>query len=208
MDFWQRFVGWLRDLFGRRRPATDDASRAFREELFHFFPFALEAQDWLRREIGFQVQDHTSTTGGGGWYPHERMVRLNTAQYEAAIHELAHAWWHDRRHTRKDALVAAVQRLAQEVDAFPIVGRLAHDYIHGIPTQPGFERGMLLPREEWGSGGGPQGEWNDWEMYAGLASGCMADLRLLPDYLRTFYSGLFRLLPDDAPVPADRAPHR
>lgn len=67
---------------------------------------------------------------------------------------------------------------------------------------------MLLPREEWGSGGGPQGEWNDWEMYAGLASGCMADLRLLPGYLRTFYSGLLRLLPDDAPAPDQRAPHR
>ena len=211
MSFWQQFVEWVGRLWrvlAGRQPGTDEASRAFREELFHLFPFTQEAQDWFRREIGFQVLDLTSTTGGGGWYPHERTVRLNTAQYEAAIHELAHAWWHDRRHAQKDALVAAVQRLAQEADDYPVVGRLAYDYVHGIPTQPGFEQGMLLPREEWGTGGGPHGEWNDWEMYAGLASGCMADIRLLPGYLRTFYVSLFLLLPDDAPVPADQAPHR
>ena len=30
-------------------------------------------------------------------------------------------------------------------------------------------------------------ERHDWEMYAGLASGTMADLRLLPPYVRPFY---------------------
>jgi len=35
-------------------------------------------------------------------------------------------------------------------------------------------------------------ERNDWEMYAGLASGMMADVRLVPD---------------DAPSPAALAPH-
>lgn len=211
MSFWQQFAGWLRRLWYAlmgRQLGTDGPSRAFREELFRYFPFTLEAQEWLRREIGFQVLDFNSTTGGGGWYPHERTVRLNTVQYEAAIHELAHAWWHDRRHAHKDALVAAVQQLAQEADDYPVVGRLAHDYIHGIPTQPGFEQGMRLPPEEWGTGGGPNGEWNDWEMYAGLASGCMADIRLLPEYARAFYINLFRLLPDDAPVPVEQAPHR
>ncbi len=207
MNLWQRFVEWLRGLI-KPRPITDAASCSFREELFRLFPFTSRAQDWLRREIGFEVLDHSRTTGGGGgWYPQERIVRLNTVQYEAAIHELAHAWWHDRRSAHKDALVAAVQRLAQEADDYPQVGHLARDYVHGIATQPGFERGMLLPQERWGAGGGPQNEWNDWEMYAGLASGCMADIRLLPDYLRPFYRDLFVLLPDDAPVPAERAPH-
>ncbi len=211
MSLWQQISAWLHRLWravSGGQPSTDEASRAFREELFRLFPFTSPAKDWLRREIGFQVQDFTSTTGGGGWYPHERTVRLNTAQYEAAIHELAHAWWHDRRQAHKDALVAAVQRLDGEADDFPAVGRLARDYIHGIATQPGFEQGMLLPREEWGTGGGPQDEWNDWEMYAGLASGCMADIRLLPGYLRPFYTGLYVLLPDEAPVPAEGAPHR
>jgi len=38
---------------------------------------------------------------------------------------------------------------------------------------------------------------NDWEMFAGLASGTMGDMNLMPPYLRVFYQGLFRL-PDDA----------
>lgn len=210
MNLWQQLLEWLglRPRPEKRQPITDAGSRNYLEELFRFFPFTPEAKDWFRREIGFQVQDHSSTAGGGGWYAHERTVRLHTAQYEAAIHELAHAWWEDRRQAQKDGLVAAVQRLAQEADAYPKVGRVAHDYIHGIPTQPGFEQGMLLPREKWGSGGGPHDEWNDWEMYAGLASGCMADVRQLPGYLRPFYDGLFLTLPDDAPAPVEQAPHR
>jgi hypothetical protein len=45
-------------------------------------------------------------------------------------------------------------------------------------------------------------ERNDWEMYAGLASGMLADLRLVPPDVRAFYAGMYRLLPDDAPSPA------
>ena len=138
-------------------------------------------------------------------------MRLLTAQYEAAIHELAHAVWEGRRRERvtRDALVAAVKRLAADPDPrWARMRALARHYVHGIPEEPGFERGMLLPEAEWGRGGGSRGEWNDWEMYAGLASGCMADLRLLPPYLRRFYAGLFRELPPDAPSPEERAPHR
>ena len=43
---------------------------------------------------------------------------------------------------------------------------------------------------------------NDWEMYAGMASGMMADLRLVPPYVREFYADMYELLPDDAPSPA------
>jgi hypothetical protein len=32
---------------------------------------------------------------------------------------------------------------------------------------------------------------NDWEMFAGLASGVMGDMRRLPPYVRRFYRGLF-----------------
>jgi hypothetical protein len=138
-------------------------------------------------------------------------VRLYTVQYEAAIHELTHAVWEGRRRDRlyRDAFVASVLRLAEDTDPrWERVRTLARHYVHGIAEQPGFEQGMLLPETEWGRGGGPQGEWNDWEMYAGLASGCMADLRLLPPYLRRFYEGLFRELPPDVPSPESLALHR
>jgi hypothetical protein len=34
-------------------------------------------------------------------------------------------------------------------------------------------------------------EENDWEMFAGLASGVMGDVTLLPPYVRRFFAGLF-----------------
>jgi hypothetical protein len=36
---------------------------------------------------------------------------------------------------------------------------------------------------------------NDWEMFAGLASGTMGDMRKLPPYVRKLYSGLFLMPP-------------
>jgi len=35
----------------------------------------------------------------------------------------------------------------------------------------------------------------------------MADMRLIPPYVRPLYDGMYLLLPDDAPSPAALAPH-
>lgn len=210
LDAVRRFLSGLNAYQEQQARAPAQTSGAFLDELFALFPFTDEVQRWLRQQVNVEVVDLHSTAGGGGWYPDHRLVRLNTAQYEAAIHELAHAVWHERRKNRqiRDGLVAAVQQLAAHTDPqWARTRTLAGHYVHGIPTQPGFERGMLLPQHEWGTGGGPQGEWNDWEMYAGLASGCMADLRLLPPYVRRFYTDMFRELPPGAPSPASLAPH-
>lgn len=191
-------------LFNRSGRETRPPASPFRRELFTHFPFTPSAQEWLEREIAIQVHDGTSMRGGGYWHPDRRLVELFTAQYEAAIHEHAHAWWHDRR-LQNDAavrLMVAVVHLSEEAaPAFAPMTALAHHYIYGIreqadPNSPtGYWRGMLA-------------DGNDWEMYAGLASGCMADLRLLPPYVRPFYADLFRLLPPDSPSPVERAPHR
>ncbi|MGZ3716268.1 MAG: hypothetical protein ACXVA4_12680 [Ktedonobacterales bacterium] len=173
--------------------ATNPAVAAYREEVFTVFPFTEGATRWLREEIGFEVQDLHGTRGGGYWYPDQRKVFLFTAQYEAAIHELAHAWWHDRRIGQEDAMMEATIALSSETDPrYARMAQLAYGYIHGIPEQNWA--GMLVER-------------NDWEMYAGIASGMMADLRLVPPYVRRFYEGLYRLLPDEAPSPAALAPH-
>jgi len=206
LDAVRRFLRALRDYI-----ETPTDGTTYLQELFRVFPFSAEAQRWLAENVRVEILDPRSTAGGGQWYPDRRLVRLLTAQYEAAIHELAHALWHGRRRDRavRDGLVAAVRRLADDEDPrWARVHVLAHDYVYGIPTQPGFERGMLLPGTEWGIGGGPQGEWNDWEMYAGLASGCMADIRLLPPYLRPYYAEWLDELPPDAPPPETRAAHR
>lgn len=173
--------------------ASNPDVAAYREEVFSLFPFTEEAKRWLREGIGFEVQDLRSTRGGGYWYPDQRKVFLFTAQFEAAIHELAHAWWHDRRIGQEEALMEATIALSRETDLrYARTAHLAHGYIHGIPEQNWA--GMLVER-------------NDWEMYAGLASGMMADLRLVPPYVRRFYEGLYRLLPDDAPSPTALTPH-
>jgi hypothetical protein len=208
LDAVRRFLRGLRVYWEREQGMPSETVDAYLAELFDLFPFTSSAQRYLRERVRVQIDDLSSLTGGGGWYPGQRLVRLHTAQYEAAIHELAHAVWEERRRDRqeRDALVAAVQQLAGDA-RWGKVHKVAHDYVHGIPEQPGFEQGMLLPAHEWGTGGGSQGEWNDWEMYAGLASACMADVRRLPPYLRPFYADLFRTLPGDAPPPESRARH-
>jgi hypothetical protein len=173
--------------------ATNPAVAAFREEVLAAFPYREEAKEWLRTAVGFEVEDLDSTRGGGFWYPDQNKVFLYTAQYEAAIHELAHAWWHYRRVGQEDAMIETTIRLSQETDRrYRRLSQLAYEYVHGIPER-GWA-GMLVER-------------NDWEMYAGLASGMMADMRLAPPYVRSFYEGMYRLLPDDAPSPAAMAPH-
>ncbi|HKV84739.1 MAG TPA: hypothetical protein VJN88_09295, partial [Ktedonobacterales bacterium] len=77
--------------------ARSPAVAAYRDEVLTTFPYTDEARRWLRTAIGFEVEDLSSTRGGGYWYPDQNKVFLFTAQYEAAIHELAHAWWHTRR---------------------------------------------------------------------------------------------------------------
>jgi hypothetical protein len=191
-------------LFGRRVAEPRDAATAFRAEVFARFPFSAEAQHWLTGEVAFQVHDASSTAGGGYWHPDRRLVELFSGQYEAAIHELAHAWWHDRRLLDDAAvrLMVSVVHLSEEADAaYAAMAGLAYHYVYGIRQQAdassptGYWRGMLA-------------DGNDWEMYAGLASGCMADIRLLPPYVRPFYAELFRLLPVAAPSPLAGAVHR
>jgi hypothetical protein len=173
--------------------AVNPAVAAFREEVLATFPYREEAKEWLRTMVDFEVEDLGSTRGGGFWYPDENKVFLYTAQYEAAIHELAHAWWHYRRIGQEEAMIETTIRLSQETDPrYQRTAKLAYEYIHGIPERQWA--GMLVDR-------------NDWEMYAGLASGMMADMRLIPPYVRPFYEGMYLLLPDDAPSPAAVAPH-
>lgn len=165
------------------QPADDAWLEQFRERIMARYHFSAEAARWLRQDIGFEVEDRASTSGGGWWIPGERKVRLLTAQDEAAVHELSHAWWHDRRLTQKDDLIDAVIRASAEPDRrYARVQKLAYGYVHGTPD--GWP-GMLVDR-------------NDWEMFAGLASGTMGDTSLMPPYLRRFYRGLFEMAEDDS----------
>jgi hypothetical protein len=173
--------------------ARNPAVAAYLDEVLATFPYTAAAKDWFRSAISFEVENLESISGGGFWYPDRYTVFLYTAQYEAAIHELAHAWWEERRTHLKDALIEATVRLSGESDPlYAHMQQLTHGYIHGIPEQNW--PGMLIDR-------------NDWEMFAGMASGMMADLRLVPPYVREFYAEMYELLPNDAPSPVSRARH-
>ncbi|HYU18772.1 MAG TPA: hypothetical protein VEQ11_08750 [Chloroflexota bacterium] len=177
----------MRQGFGLDSMEPPHEVRAWFEGLFARRPFTAEARRFfgtLRLEAG----DLSAEWGGGFWWAEQRLVQVRGAQDEAAVHELAHAFWHDARERGSNArdLIEAVVRLSEESDPrYGQAQRLAYDYVHGIPSQPdpssptGYWRGMLVDE-------------NDWEMFAGLASGTMGDMSLLPPYVRRFYAGLFQ----------------
>lgn len=181
-----RLVSFLSGLLGswRQRPSEEAAGlwNGLIDEILTRYHFTEQATAWLRRGITVEVQNLATTTGGGYWIPQERRVLLFTAQHEAAVHELAHAWWHFRRVGQERQLIEAVVRAASETDPrYHRVQHLAHGYVYGTPHD-GWP-GLLVDN-------------NDWEMFAGLASGTMGDMRLMPPYLRVFYQGLFQMPPE------------
>ena len=55
------------------------------------------------------------------------------------MHELAHAWWHDRRHPLKDEMIEATVRLSEEHDPrYGDTARLAYGYVHFEPGAGGI----------------------------------------------------------------------
>jgi len=151
-------------------------------------PFRPEAIDWLFRwGMRVTVRDTRSASGGGYWWPDRKLVELFTTQEEAAIHEVAHAWWHSRRLEGVNAakMIVATVRLSEETDRrFERAAQVAGYYVYGIPGQKddasptGWWMGQLV------------GQGNDWECYAGLASAVMGRIEQLPDYVRPFYAEL------------------
>src|SRR3989440_10442830 len=125
--------------------------------------------------------------GGVYCFDNRRRVMLRGTQEEAAVHELAHAWWDSQREAQRDALMDLLRELgAQPPAAYPRIAELATVYFHGITTQKdpssptGYWRGMLA-------------EDNDHETFAGFCSGVMADASQMPPPLRVFYDGLLRV---------------
>ncbi len=165
---------------------------AFRDDVLARYPFTGAARALLHT-VPFEVRNLREPVGGGGWYgPDGRRIVLEGIQDEAAVHELAHAWADLTGFYRERApggppwptlhrpFRAAVRAAADETNPrYARVQFLAHQYEYGDPAI-GFP-GM--------------GE-NDPERFAGLASGTMGDLRLMPPALATWYRGLFAG-PDD-----------
>ena len=163
----------------------------FRDIVLDRYDFSPGARAILQ-SVPVEIAHPEDARGGGLWYPTERRIVLQGAQDEACLHELAHAWadmsgfYQDPypddpgKNGRHFAFRADVERAARETDpAFRRVAFLAWEYTWGNPFT-GFP-GM--------------GE-ADWERFAGLASGVMGDIDLMPPYLRHWYEPLFAGRPD------------
>ncbi len=175
----------MRQWFGLDRMVSPDAVGAWFEDLWRRGHFTLEAIDYfrtLRLEIGTLAEP----MGGGYWLAEPRLVLLRGAQEEAAIHELAHAWWERRRVSQRDRLMDVLRRLGDEPPRdYPRIADLARVYCHGIPTQAD-------PTSPTGSWRGMLAEDNDHETFAGFCSGALGRAERLPPALRVFYRGLLR----------------
>lgn len=175
----------MRQYFSFPEMAHPEDARRWFEELFARQPFDSQAVDYFRT-LRLEVGTLDEPMGGGYWFGDRGLVMLRGTQDEAAVHELAHAWWDRQRVTKRDALMQVLRELGTTPPTgFPRIAELANVYCNGIKTQvdsnspTGFWRGMLA-------------EDNDHETFAGFCSGVMADAALLPPELRTFYRGFLR----------------
>jgi hypothetical protein len=176
----------MKEYFGFAEMAHPEDVAAWYEEFFTRHPFADEAVAYfrtLRREIGTLDEP----MGGGYWFGDRDLVLLRGTQDEAAVHELAHAWWERSRVDRRDDLMKVLSDLGRGGTGlgFARIAELASGYCHGIKTQKdpssptGYWRGMLA-------------EDNDHETFAGFCSGVMAHAEDMPPALRPFYRGFLR----------------
>jgi hypothetical protein len=176
----------MREYFGFAEMAHPEDARTWFEGLFARQPFAPAAIDYFRT-LRLEVGTLDAPMGGGYWFGDRDLVMLRGTQDEAAVHELAHAWWERRREQQRDDLMAVLRKLGSDAPhGYPRIADLAKVYCEGIKTQQdpssptGYWRGMLA-------------EDNDHETFAGFCSGVMADAHQMPPELRRFYSGFLRL---------------
>src|SRR5215212_3673682 len=169
----------MRQGFGLTTMEPPAVVRAWFEDLFRRYDFTHQAMEYFRT-LRLEAGDLSAEWGGGFWWGDQRLVQVRGAQDEAAIHELAHAFWHDAREVGTAArdLMDAVVTLSEERDPrYARAQTLAHHYVHGIPTQPDESS--------------PTGYWRG-----------MGDMRLLPPYVRRFFAGLFVGASDDDVIEA------
>src|SRR5215469_16256189 len=125
----------MREHFGFPEMAHPDDAREWFEGLWRRQPFEPEAVDYFRT-LRLEVGTLDEPMGGGFWFGDRKLVMVRGTQDEAAVHELAHAWWERWRATERDALMAVLRALGARPPAgFERIGELATVYCNGIRTQ-------------------------------------------------------------------------
>src|SRR5215204_3940930 len=142
----------MRQGFGLTSMEPPEVVRAWFEDLFRRYDFTHPAMEYFRT-LRLEAGDLSAEWGGGFWWGDQRLVQVRGAQDEAAVHELAHAYWHDARTVGNAPreMMDAVVRLSEEPD--PQYARArgrAHHTAHATPPQPkktsppGYWRGLLV----------------------------------------------------------------
>jgi hypothetical protein len=155
------------------------------------YRFRREAAELILAGCVFELDDAFSIRGGGwvrfGYGGDKTVVHFNTAQAEAAVHELAHAWWFlielDRPKWKQwliDRLLICFQREADKpLGRFPVIREHCRVYKYGDGADfPGM----------WSE---EAGRWNHDEIFAGFASAVMGDMRQMPADLRRIFRHCF-----------------
>lgn len=178
-------------------------ANSLREFIFCAFGFRSEIAQRIRNTTTIEVEDMNSTSGGGFWYGGPRKVSLYTAQREAALHELSHAFWEDERgdQTRRLNLVKDLIQLATWDKSanleYENAINFANEYVYGNGSWKGDfcsadgsrcvdgDRKNLTDTEILDYTN--KGVINDHEIYAGFSSWTMGRLRSgvhkLPDFM-------------------------
>jgi hypothetical protein len=122
--------------------AHPEDARAWFEGLWQRHPFTPHAVDYFRT-LRLEVGTLDEPMGGGYWFGDRKLVMVRGTQDEAAVHELAHAWWEQHREQRRGDLMGVLRDLGDESpDEYPRVGELARVYRHGIrPAGPSSPTG-------------------------------------------------------------------
>lgn len=154
------------------------------------YGFREDAQRLLLDNCVFEMADPGSIRGGGfcrfGYDGERTVVHLDTAQHEAAVHEMAHAWWfliEVGNQARKDLLVnRLLEYFLKQADATPGRFALVRNHCRIYKYGEGDFPGMWMDHRE---------RWNHDEIFAGLASSVMGDVRQMPADLRRIFRHCF-----------------
>src|SRR5260221_3705350 len=177
----------MREYFGFSEMAHPDDARQWFDELFRRQPFEPTAIEYFRT-LRLEVATLDEPMGGGYWFGDRQLVMVRGVQDEAAVHELAHAWWERHRVAERDALMNVLRELGNHPPAgFPRIAELANVYCHGIKTQ----RDGSSPTGYWRGMGA---ENKDHEAVCAVWSGVAGAARRLAPARRGGFWGVLRLL--------------
>ncbi|MDP3973826.1 MAG: fibronectin type III domain-containing protein [Candidatus Daviesbacteria bacterium] len=188
-------------------PASFGTADIFRDVILSAYGFTDNASKFIKDNSKISVTDLSgSCAGGGGWQPQSQTVTLNCAQHEAAVHELAHVWWHTFRLQNPEmakGLARDLVRLANG-DGSATAVAFAKTYVQGdggsfegmYCTDNGCADVQNIKDSDFDlTEAASNAKIIDWEIFAGLSSWTMGQFksgtRALPSYLWKYFEPMF-----------------